>query len=191
MAEQIEHAEREVYYVSTGFGVATQLGVSVADVNSALVNQGHSADINIFDTQSVGYSLWLGWQLYHHVALELGYLDFGASSVDLNTLSSGGERALLDAMPTAGHGMSIALKPSYELSDNWTVTGRIGLMNWASDLELVDLKSDKSGTDLLLGAGLSYHLSEGWAVELSWDTTKMDQTQNHLVAFNIAYQFNW
>ncbi|MDO6500938.1 OmpA family protein [Photobacterium sanguinicancri] len=186
-------ANTEKFRITGGGGYTFNNGISSSEMQSSLAEQGFNSEISSFDNKSLGYSVWLGWQAHKNILLEAGYIDFGKTTVKAIEKNSkpNFEKAITESMPTSGSGYSLAIRPTYYFDDDWSLYGRVGILQWSSDLRAANYHNEKSGTDLLIGSGVEYRINENFATSLSWDAAKLDNTQNHLVSLNVSYLFGF
>ncbi len=162
-------AGNEGWYAGASLGQSVQrLGGSGLD--SAFAGQGITTSTSM-DRDTSAWSLFAGYQLNPNFALEGGYVNLGrfhysstASAPAADTLSGDyGVRGL--------EGSALGILP---FGSGWSAFGKLGLMY--SDTRLnagsggAVAVSDEShrGTDPLLGAGLSYDLTQNVSLRGEW-----------------------
>lgn len=182
-------ADVSLIRVTGGLGYAFSNDMSASDVENSLSGQGYDITISSFEDSGLGYNAWLGWQAHQNLILEVGYLDFAERSAKAPNVDAGFGKALVDSLPTSGQGFAVAVRPTVEFVKDWSAYARLGAMHWESNLDVEGYSSSKSGTDLLAGGGVEHRLSQHWLASLGWDSVKMDETRNHLISFNVTYQF--
>jgi opacity protein-like surface antigen len=145
------------------------LGGSIGYVNSNGGGIGHQCgELTCSDTMWKAYA---GYQATETVAAEVGYHNLGHYEHTW-TSADGKTSALWDVNSTA---LSASAKVSTGLFDKVDTFGRIGFMAWNAPATIVPSytgssssntiePTDNSGTDLLIGAGADYKVSDNLSV---------------------------
>ena len=69
-------------------------------------------------------------------------------------------------------GWSASLVGTLPLNDDFSVYGQLGLLSWDASARSPTLND--SGTDLLVGAGLNWHVSKQWAISAGYEVADVD-----------------
>lgn len=145
--------------------------------------------LNHFDDDTDTGSVEVGYILRRHLAIQAGYHDLGEYA---GSGSSCAEDAfcltiypLPDISMTADvSGLSLSLVPRLPLlDDRLTVYGKLGVIDWNSDLSGdFGFHDSYSDTDLLSGVGLRYGFKNGFGVLAEYERLDFDQQSASLGA---------
>jgi OOP family OmpA-OmpF porin len=131
-------------------------------VDGALASQGISANSQ-GDSSSTNPGLKLGYQFDKNWAVELSYDRLGKMSVNSAVSAPAADSASGD---WKAHGYGIHAVGSLPLDSKWSVTGRVGLENWHTRLNLASstggathVAQSSTNNALVLGVGASYAVS--------------------------------
>ena len=176
-------------YITGGLGYAT-VNIDDASISDALNNNG--VTLNDTTNSRVGFSLWTGVDLTDYLAVEVGYLDFGETSVEISGSVTDKEAlfdAVADNLPLSASGFAVALKPSVNISDDVRLYARLGAMQWSGDKTIAGITENVSDLSALYGAGVSLDLSRHWQVQLGWDRITFEDEATDMATLSLSYRF--
>ena len=155
-----------------GFYGGANVGRTGATIDDARITSGLAA--GGFKTNSIsdrdrdtGYKVFGGYQINRNFAIEGGYFDLGKFGYTANTTPAG---TLSGNMRVKG--LNLDLVGTLPFSERFSAFGRVGL-NYAQAkdnfsgtgaLGVANANPSEKGTNLKLGAGLQYALSDAWSV---------------------------
>ena len=116
------------------------------------------------DEKDTGYSLYAGMPINENLDIEISYQDFGEASFSgvagnqfiyksttYEFITTASAKKTVDSY-------GIAAKPKYNINDNVTVYGKLGLHNWDSEYKFnvatANANVSDDGTDIFYGAGI-------------------------------------
>ena len=116
------------------------------------------------DEKDTGYSLYAGMPINENLDIEISYQDFGEASlsgVSGNQFKVGSTTYQFITTATIAaeaDSFGIAAKPKYNINDNITVYGKLGIHSWESTLSVNAATGSgnvtEDGTDIFYGAGI-------------------------------------
>ena len=116
------------------------------------------------DEKDTGYSLYAGMPINENLDIEISYQDFGEASlsgVNGNQFRVGSTTYQFTTTATIAaeaDSFGIAAKPKYNINDNITVYGKLGIHSWESTLSVNAATGSanvtEDGTDIFYGAGI-------------------------------------
>ena len=116
------------------------------------------------DEKDTGYSLYAGMPINENLDIEISYQDFGEASlsgVSGNQFKVGSTTYQFTTTATIAaeaDSFGIAAKPKYNINDNITVYGKLGIHSWESTLSVNAATGNanvtEDGTDIFYGAGI-------------------------------------
>lgn len=109
------------------------------------------------DCEGFGWKLQGGYKFSDHIAVEGGYYKlFSNEDTDSTTTLKSTVNASGLAMSGVG---------SYAIDDKISLFGKVGLMAWEAEANTNGIVVDTmDGTDILLGVGGAYKLSDNWGI---------------------------
>ena len=132
-------------------------------VDGALASQGITAHSH-GDSSSTNPGLKLGYQFDKNWAVELSYDRLGKMSVNSGITAPASDSASGD---WKAHGYGIHAVGSLPLDSKWSMTGRVGLENWHTRLNLASttggatrVSQSSTNNSLVLGVGAAYAVSK-------------------------------
>lgn len=77
----------------------------------------------------------------------------------------------------------------YPMGDRFSLFGKLGLSSWEleSDYEGLSKRPDESGTDVFVGLGCEYGLSDKFSVRAAWDRYAIDSADVDLWSVGIVF----
>ena len=161
------------------------LGAGNADYTKGAFN-----DDETLETLSFGY------QYSDFYSLELSYIDLGR--VTDRYFPSNVVTISPDVLTLESKGLTIAPKFDFSLSNNWSVSTRIGLSildtdkQWAGGTVLEDFYLDDTGgteTKFFYGFGLKYDIDDSMSFELNWDNYEVESVDVDAVYAKLNFYF--
>ncbi len=119
-----------------------------------------------FDVDDDGYKINLAYRLSTHFSLEAGYYDLGDIRFNSSTVNN-----VPVSLQHENSGVALSLLADKHYGE-WFVQGKLGVLNSETDSRvngLPGLSLDTSSTDLLLGLGVGYDLSDHFALKLEYE----------------------
>jgi hypothetical protein len=148
------------------------------------------------DDSRTGWKFNIGFDVSENVAIEAGYLD-------LNDVNLEGSAEVVDPQafgknthPTSADGFTLSSTYRFNISQNFGLTGSIGVFNWDGDSASRELINDEelgkdsnSGTDFYFGLGGGYHLSQDVILSIEWERFQMDKEDTDIWSIGVDYHF--
>lgn len=158
------------------------------------------------DDEAGSFALDLGYEVNSHLAIEVGYHDLSSHAgfgspcredilVCIERLASLGLciegfecTEVLAAIDADISGLSLALVPSWPLTERIALRGKVGLMAWDADLAAARFGYSErfSGEDLLAGVGLEYSFPGGLGLQIQHEVLDLDAAATSL---GLRWQF--
>lgn len=174
------------WYVGASIG-GSDADYSAGELQSDLANLGWNINNPSVDDTDTAWKAYVGFSINQYVAVEGGFADLGKVDTRFGaTVGPNQVDAILSdtyrVHPVLGDGWFGAVVLSWPVSpDRFSLTARAGLIGWESDIDVEVVQggtgsvSDRdSGTDMLYGAGLEWHLNEQWSLTADWERYKFD-----------------
>lgn len=134
-----------------------------------------------------------GYQFSPTWAAEVGYSKFGDSVVDYGNLGLGAGKATL-----AMNSLQVAAVGAYPLNPQFDLIGKLGLASNKAELTgtgiLAAAAASESKTDLLIGLGVQYHVSQQVTLRAQYDsfgkfTKDTNPIKASALSVGVAYSF--
>ena len=183
-------------YIGANIG-ATRAKFNNDSANSALTGQGLTVTSRTEDNSSNGYKLFGGYQLNRNFAVEGGYFDLGRFNYGINTSPLG-----TFASDTRVRGLNLDLVGLLPVTDQFSVFGRVGAAYAQSRgsftrtgaLPLNNASTSRNDTNLKLGLGLQYAITEALAVRAEVERYRIsDPVRNRghidMASIGLVYRF--
>lgn len=184
------------WYIGADIG-NTKTSVDSSDLQRFYDLSGLTADVVTSDNKDTGWRGFFGYAFNQNIALEAGYIDLGERSVAFT-----GETTDLDAFfnniehiyPQSADGLSLNVVLSLPLSDNWKISGKLGLFDWEGEYQTfsrgVLVGGDSySGTDLWYGVEASYAFSEHWQAYIA--ANQFQLSRDDVNAYSLGIRYFW
>lgn len=146
-----------------------------------------------------GYKLLLGKNLTKYISLEGFYSDFGKVSLHGQ---SGDSFTLYDSdysfvkagdLRTTLSGIGVNASVNYDITGNFSIHGRAGLLNWRKDMTSSNtdavISIAKTGSDPFYGAGLKYSITDKYAFTANYTSYKIDGADITSRSLGVQYNF--
>jgi hypothetical protein len=160
----------ESLYVGLRAG-SMPIHVNAGDIEAGLANRGYSAVAVATESSKLGATLYIGYSLAPHAALEFGYTHRDAEVANL----SGTVAAITDIPPLRqdtselirGYGniFSLSFRSRFELAPRFFIDPRIGGFFWDSEVMAqgagASSRATHQGGGLTAGVGLGYRIWHG------------------------------
>ncbi len=189
------------YFGGISFGNVT-LEKSSSEIEKALEQStwpGSSVDVG--DVGSI-VKVFGGVFLSRGLGVRIGWTDLGQADLTVKSGVPAGQEEefandALDALPTTGTGLSLAVQGRFPISDHLMVHDWAGLFFWSSDQAIslnasgatVSVKRSNTGTDLMLGAALEYLIGDQLGVRIEAERYNQDNDGVTLFGVGAAYYF--
>ena len=164
--------------------------MAVADSNlyagASLGSASLSEDFDGFDVDSSSIALRIvaGWQLNDYFSLEGGYQNFGEFE---QTFDNGGQPV---DVSLKADGFTLGVTGTLPLSEQFALFGRAGSFFWDGDAEINDVSQARpADTNLYLGVGAKYVLSDRVAVLGDWTRYTLEDTESGVFALGVVVGF--
>lgn len=119
-------------------------------------------DSTLFDDDSQGFTLGVGWRFTDHFAVEAGYNDFG----DYEGIAPG----IGGPMDLATNSLELGLAAKLPFGDsNFFGQARVGAHRWENKFHNFENEAKDTGTDAYYGVGLGYQIAETFDVVLNYE----------------------
>ena len=151
-------------------------------LGSASLNQDFDG-FNV-DTDSTAFRLTVGWQFNDYVALEAGYHNFGRFE---QTFDVGGAPAEISLK---ADGFTLGATGSLPLGERFALFGRAGAFFWDGDADINGVSQARpEDTNLFLGIGLAWHLTDKLDVTGDWTRYELEDTESDVASIGLRYRF--
>jgi OOP family OmpA-OmpF porin len=159
------------------------------DIDEAFTAAGFTADVDS-DTTDLGWKIFGGYRFTPNFGAEVGYIDLGEQSVDVDLGPLLGTLSATNSIS----GVSLAGTAGYPVLPKAYMFGKLGGFIWDSSAEgsPVGLGDDDNGVDLTFGIGGTYELVEHVKVRAEWERFQGlgdDDTDIDLFTGGIQYDF--
>ena len=136
------------------------------------------------DTDATAFRITVGWRFNEYFAIEGGYHDFGdfEQVVDINGTPA--------TVSLSADGFTLGVSGALPLSEKFALTGRLGMFFWngAAEINAVSQASPED-SNLYFGAGLSYSLTDKFALTADWSRYDLDDTDSSVLSAGFRYRF--
>ncbi len=142
------------------------------------------------DDDSFASSLSLVYRFTDTLGVEGGYSMVGEFENKFDTIEGTAKiEADID-------GFTLGLNAEGDISDNWYMTGRIGLWMWDGETTLkvpgsATLKGDDDGTDLYAGAAIGYKVTQRWRAGLGATYYSVDLGDSDTSVLLVGVHTSW
>lgn len=189
-------AGTSAWYLTGEAGVATT-NINKVDMDRALqkVQQGKTLEVK---DQGVAGSINLGYQLFEHLGVEVGYVDLGKRNIDLQVQMSEQETlspSIVKVLPESAKGATAAVVSTWQLfNSDLFLAFRLGYLDWQSKVDTASkqvrsVRTEYQGSSLWGGVSLEVHLTETWTSTLNVKRYKLDFDEINLYTMGVIYRF--
>ncbi len=150
------------------------------------------------DEKDTGYSLYAGMPINENLDIEVSYQDFGEASlsgVSGNQFKYGSTTYQFTTTATIAaeaNSYGIAAKPKYNINDNITVYGKLGIHSWESTLSVNAATGSanvtEDGTDIFYGAGIQVAFNN-LSARVGYTIYDLDGEDVDSINAGLAYKF--
>lgn len=184
-------------YVGAGIGQVSA-DLDTRSVTSPLQRAGFAVAGTSEDDTDTAWRLFAGYRVNPYLNVEAAWLDLG--TYGLETRLGGANPGGIDSELDLGGSFNLGLVLRYPFAERFSVFGKIGALFWSADVKSTAVlatgravsKDDDSGTDLSLGLGLSYAVTEAVTVRADWDRYQIGGEADidlDVFALGVQYQF--
>ena len=130
------------------------------------------------------YTEAFGWQFNDYFALEGGYHNFGAFE----------QSGVLDGEPVnvrlKADGFTLGATATLPIGEKFAIFGRGGSFFWDGDAEINNITQARpEDTNLYLGAGASFALSERFSLLADFTRYELDDTESDVGSLGFTFSF--
>ncbi len=156
--------------------------------------------VKTFDDRAAAVGVEFGYRFNKYLGLQVGYQDFGAFD-GLGSPCPDGFDACIERLADESFGLciegrqclevlvpleaevsgwSLALAPSWPFTERWSAFGKVGVLEWESDLSArppfagIGRFDSTSSTDLLTGVGLRYRFAGNLGALVEYQRLDLD-----------------
>ena len=175
------------WYLGASIGEA-DLNYSAGDLQQDLASLGWTINNASVNSSGTAWKAYGGFALNKYFAFEVGYADLGKVVTQYSTTISPNDiDAILDdtysVHPYQGDGWFGAVVLKWPVNpDVITLHTRIGAFSWKSDLDVRvisggtgSVNGSTSGTDLMYGVGLEWHINPVWSLVAEWERYELNE----------------
>ena len=183
-------------YIGANVG-ATRAKFKNDSISSTLAGQGFTVNSSAEDNSSTGYKLYGGYQLNRNFAVEGGYFDLGRFGYAVNTTPVG-----VFSNDARVRGLNLDLVGILPLTEQFSVFGKVGAAyaqtranNTSTGfLPLNNSSTSRKDTNLKLGLGMQYALTEALAVRAELERYRINdpiRNRGHIdmASIGLVYRF--
>jgi OOP family OmpA-OmpF porin len=170
-------------YLGGAYG-STKIGGSCDDARSAFALFVNSA-VTSCDEKDTGWKIFGGVQINKNFAIEASYIDWGQLS--------GSGRLVGIPVSISGDATSfgVAAVGILPLNDRFSVFGKAGILMTTLKATIagggVSASDSEDNTELHLGVGAMFHITERWAVRGEWE--RAQDSKLDMLSIGIQYRF--
>jgi len=175
-------AKDNTWYVSGALGKVSG-SQSAQEIKHKLSGNGVDiTDVSIDDSRT-GWQLNIGFEVIENVSIELGYLDLRDIDINIAAEVTDPESFIentKDVHPNSANGITLSGLYHYSLSDDFTLSAKLGLYNWSGDfrtnsqLNIKQIDTKTSSTDIYYGINADYKLTDKLSVFIEWSHYKLE-----------------
>ena len=137
-----------------------------------------------FDSTSTAFRLFAGWRFNEHIAVEIGYLDFGDFDQDFDILGN-----IVPASVSA-NGFTAGVNGSIPISERFSLAGRAGMLFWNGTATLSGiLQASPDDVNPFFGAGARYQITDRFAVTADFTHYDLEDTDSDMLAAGLEVSF--
>lgn len=184
------------WYVGTNMG-QSRATIDDARITSGLIGRGFSGISITDDDRSNGYKIFGGYQFNKNIALEGGYFNLGNFGYTANTVPTGTLNGNIKL-----RGLNLDVVGTLPITDRFSAFGRVGA-NYAQArdsfsgtgaVHVLNPNPSRRDTNLKLGAGLQYAITESLVVRAEVERYRIDDAIGNkgdvdLVSVGLLYRF--
>jgi uncharacterized repeat protein (TIGR01451 family) len=175
------------WYVGASIGEA-DLDYAPSDLQQDLSGLGWTISNAGVDSSGTAWKAYGGFSFNEFVAFEVGYADLGKVVTQYNTSVAPDEIDLILAdtysvHPYQGDGWFGAAVLKWPVNpDVITLHAKLGAFSWNADLDVRVISGgtgsavgDESGTDMMYGVGLEWHIDPAWSLVVEWERYELNE----------------
>ena len=177
---QEEHKERP--YLGGSFG-STKLNGACDDARSAFAMFGGT--VASCDDKSTGWKIFGGVQINKHFAIEGTYINWGELKGSGTLI---GVPVSISGDATSFGVAAVGILP---ISERFSLFGKAGVLMTTVSATIagggVSASDDDDDTELHLGVGAMFHLTDRWSIRGEWERTQDSKIE--MISIGIQYRF--
>ena len=136
------------------------------------------------DADSTAYRVTVGWQFNDAISVEAGYHNFGRFKQVVDLQGTPVEVSL------KADGFTLGATGSLRLGKRFSLFGRAGAFFWDGDADINGVSQARpEDTNLFLGVGLSYDLTEKFDLTGDWTRYELEDTESNVFSLGFRYRF--
>lgn len=189
------------WYLMAEVGIANSQ-VSDVDITRLLNQQNAPSTLSVnaldVDSRDAAWSIHVGYEFYHNLSIELGYMDLGNRSVHISGSTTDVSRFYQQVSaihPEAGEGVSAAFAVRLPvLGDELSLNARLGYFDWEGGYHTRANQqsvgtSRVEGNDVWYGLSLNYKLNQDISGLISYKRVNLSRDDNNVVSIGLVYHF--
>ena len=190
-------AKDNTWYVSGALGQVSG-SQSANEIKQELSRDGVDiTDVNIDDSRA-GWQVNLGYDAIEKVSIEIGYLDLGHVDIVIAAEVTDPKPFINNVKnihPNSAHGFTIASLYNYDINDDFTLSGKVGLFNWRGDfktnsqLSINQIDTKNSSTDLYYGLNGGYKMTKEFSLFIEWTHFELDNDITEMWSLGGKFKF--
>lgn len=189
-------AATSAWYLTGEAGVATS-NINKTDMDKALLGIQQARVVEVKD-KGVAGALNLGYQLFEHFALELGYVDLGNRHTNIDALISPQADdfpAISKVFPESASGSSAAVVSRWQIVDSdFFLTLRLGYLDWVSKVKtessrFAPITNKYQGEGIWGGLAVEIRLNDNWSSSLNIKRYELELDEINLYTMGAIYRF--
>ena len=149
-----------------------------------------------YDNNDQGYRISVGYHVAPALAVQLGYMDFGRASADIQgaTLTPTQYHQLVNTLsPTLGQAVSVGVEYDWFTIDKVQIAVGTGLAQWSTDIEsrmgTSTLITELRGADLYFRASARYRVSDTVELGIGWQQNRFANNSARLTGLSLRWRF--
>ncbi len=159
----------DAFNIELGFYQSVSAGSSGRFI-SKMANDGVTVDIERFDRSRRAQQFSVGYQFHSWAGVQLGYLDLGDVTVDLQAQAADVDtlrRAFIRHYPATGDGWTLSYRYQYPITHALNVTADLGAFFWKRDIDVFGdtvPSASNDGVDPVAALGVNYEVADGFSI---------------------------
>lgn len=139
---------------------------------------------DVIDDDDQSFEVGIGYAFNRYLSVQGSYHDFGEPTGFANCPPGVLCITVTTPEPVEVDGWSASVIGHLPLGERLSLFGKAGILSWDTSASSSSL--DDSGEDLLVGAGVSWQLTDRWGVELAYERVDLDIDSGKL---GVAFRF--
>ena len=142
-----------------------------------------------YERDNIGGGIYAGYQINSWLAVEGGYDYLGNMQMKSHIGASDSQMK--------SQGLQLSLKASYDLTHDWDLYGRAGVMGYRAESDVRDQNNFDTGVRPVLAVGTEYAFNDNWSGRLEYQWVSNVGNQNQIgvssdissVMAGVSYRF--